>query len=81
MSTRLQVILTDEEAAAVREQAATEGVTVSELVRQTLRAARRRHATGDVEHRLAVVRSAAEHAFPTADIDQMLAEVERGYTG
>jgi hypothetical protein len=26
-----------------------------------------------------VVRAAAKHAFPTADIDQMLSEIEAGY--
>jgi hypothetical protein len=29
--------------------------------------------------KLAAVSRAAEHSFPTADIDQMLAEIERGY--
>jgi hypothetical protein len=27
------------------------------------------------------VRAAARHAFPTADIEQMKAEIERGYLG
>lgn len=80
MSVRLQVIVSDEEAAAVRALAAREGTTVSELVRQSLRASRRRWASGDVEQRLAVVRSAATHAFPAPDIDTMLAEIEQGYS-
>jgi hypothetical protein len=29
--------------------------------------------------KLEVVRAAARHAFPTADIDQMLGEIEHGY--
>jgi hypothetical protein len=33
------------------------------------------------ERKLAVVRAAARHRFPTADVDQMLAEIEHGYTG
>ena len=47
----------------------------------TLRAARRRGPGGDTSKKLAVVRAAARHAFPTADIPQMLAEIERGYLG
>jgi hypothetical protein len=26
-----------------------------------------------------VIRAAARHAYPTGDIDQMIAEIERGY--
>lgn len=35
--------------------------------------------TGRAQDRLRAVRAAARHAFPTADIDQMLSEIERGY--
>ena len=31
------------------------------------------------EAKLKAVRKATEYAFPTADIEQMLAEIERGY--
>ena len=80
MSKRLQVILTDEEMASVREEAARYGVTVSELVRQSLRDRRRATSSADPARKLAVVRAASRHDFPTADIDQMLEEIERGYT-
>jgi hypothetical protein len=43
-----------------------------------LRKARRSEPTGDVKKKLAVVRRAAALAYPTADIEQMIAEVERG---
>jgi hypothetical protein len=33
----------------------------------------------DVTAKLEAVRRAADHRFPTADIDEMLAESERGY--
>lgn len=46
-----------------------------EWVRQALRAA----PEGDPKKKLAAVRAAARHEFPTADIGQMLAEIERGY--
>jgi len=29
---------------------------------------------------LAAIRTAARHAFPTGDIDEMLGDIERGYT-
>lgn len=79
VSTRLQVVLDESELDEIRSVAARHGATVSEWVRQALRQARREEALGDVEHRLAAVRFAARHQFPTADIEQMLAETERGY--
>ncbi len=69
----------DEELAAVREAAAADGVTVSDWVRRTLREAQRRRPSGDVAAKLAAVRVAARHDFPTGDIDQMIQEIERGY--
>lgn len=81
MSKRLQVILTDDDALDLQGLAAREGVTVSEWVRRSLREARRRHTTGDVEHRLATIRAATVHEFPAPDIEEMLEEIERGYPG
>jgi hypothetical protein len=81
MSTRLQVVLSDEETTAVKEAAAREGVTVSEWVRRSLREANRRQTVGKVGERLSAIRVASELEFPTADIDDMLAEIERGYQG
>jgi hypothetical protein len=78
MSTRLQVILDDAELAEIRRAARRSHLTTSEWVRQVLRQARRAQPSGDVKKKLDVVRLAAEHAFPTADIDQMLAEIARG---
>lgn len=79
MSKRLQVVLDDEELEQIRAAAERRGMTMSEWVRQVLRRARRSDAGGDVERKLAAVRSAVQHSFPTGDIDQMLAEIERGY--
>ena len=56
-------------------------MTVAEWVRQSLRAARRRTPVADPKKKLDAVRASLRHSFPTADIDQMLAEVERGYLG
>ncbi len=56
-------------------------MSVAEWVRGALRAARRREPLGDTGKKLEVVRSAARHAYPVADIDTMLGEIERGYVG
>lgn len=79
MSKRLQVIFEDDEFNELRRSAQADGTTVSEWVRRTLRQARRADATGDVDAKLAVLRAAARHDFPTADIDETLADIERGY--
>jgi hypothetical protein len=76
---RLQVVMDEDELEAVRAAARERGVTVSEFVRETLREARRKVAGGDTERKLAAIRAADRHAYPTADIDQMLGEIERGY--
>lgn len=79
MSTRLQLLVDPEELREIQETAARHGMTVSEWVRRTLRAARRAEGGGDPARKLAVIRAASAHAYPTADIDQMLAEIEGGY--
>ena len=55
------------------------GLTTSEWARQTLRRAERGIAAGDSEAKLGAIRRAAAHRFPTADIEQMLHEIEGGY--
>lgn len=54
-------------------------MTVAEWVRQALRAARRNQPRTGANAKLEAIRAASQHSFPTADIDQMLAEIERGY--
>ncbi len=81
MTTRLQVLLEDQEIAEIRRVAAKHRLTVAEWVRQALRDARRGESLGDPRRKLAAVREAARHEFPTSDIDQMLDEIERGYGG
>ena len=81
MTKRLQVLLEEPEWREVQRAARSRRLTVAEWVRQALRAARRREPSGDLDRKLAVVRAASRHAFPTADVDQMLAEIERGYLG
>jgi hypothetical protein len=79
MSKRLQVLLDESELRDVREAADRQGIPVSEWVRRALRDARRREPRGDLDQKVRAIREAAGHSFPTADIDEMLAEIERGY--
>ncbi len=81
MSKRLQVIVEDSELRAIRRVAQAHGMTVSEWVRQALRDARREAVGGDPDKRLATVRAAARHSYPTADIGEMLEQIESGYIG
>ena len=81
MSKRLQVLFDHLELREIRRTAKAQRMTVAEWVRQTLRAARRRQSSGDVAPKLAAIRAAAQHDYPTADIDQMNEEIERGYLG
>jgi transposase-like protein len=79
MSIRLQVVMESAELEAIRAVARERGMTVSEWVRETLRKARRESSTGDADRKLAAVRAADGHGYPTADIDQMVAEINLGY--
>jgi hypothetical protein len=81
MSQRLQVLLDESELAEIRKVARRHKLTTAAWVRQVLRAARRAEPGADAKKKLAVVRAAARHRFPTAHIDQMLTEIERGYLG
>ena len=79
MSKRLQVLLEEDELRAIRRVARARQLTVAEWVRGALRSAREDEPAAPPERKLAIVRAASRHAFPTAEIDQMLAEIERGY--
>lgn len=79
MSKRLQVLVDEPELREIQRAARAGRVTVAEWVREALRAARREEPRATPERKLAVVRAAARHDFPTADIGRMLEEIERGY--
>ena len=79
MSKRLQVVLDEAELRELRRAARRNGVTLSRWVRDALRAARETLPSGDRGRKLEVLRAAARHRYPTADMGQMLAEIERGY--
>jgi hypothetical protein len=52
---------------------------VAAWVRLALRTAYRQRPAPDVNKKLAAIKAATRHSYPTADIDQMLAEIEQGY--
>jgi hypothetical protein len=79
MSVRLQVLLPDEELAEIRQLAEQEDLSVGEWVRRTLKDARARKSLRDPGHKLNALRKAAGCSYPTADLDQMLSEIEKGY--
>ncbi len=81
MSQRLQVLLDEQELAEIRRIARRQRMTVAEWVRQALRQARRSEPSGDPRRKLAVVREAARGEYPTADLPEMLRQIERGYAG
>jgi predicted transcriptional regulator len=79
MTKRLQVLLDDEELLTIQQLAKARHTTTAEWVRGALRVAVEVETRPASAVKLAALRRAAVHAFPTADIDQLLAETERGY--
>jgi hypothetical protein len=81
MSKRLQVLLPEREMSEIQRLAKREGLTVGEWVRRTLREARAGRPVIEPETKLKAVRQGAKYSFPTADLEQMVSEIERGYQG
>lgn len=79
MSKRLQVLLDEDELAEIQELARRRHQTTAAWVREALRLARDSASRPDMRQKLQAIREAAEHQHPTADMDQMLEEIERGY--
>jgi hypothetical protein len=79
MSKRLQVLLKDPEYREIQRAARSRNMSVAEWVRQALSLVRRSEPSGNLTKKLEAIRTAARHEYPTADIDRMLAEIERGY--
>ncbi len=79
MMKRLQVLFDDDELREIQRLARRSRMTTADWVRRSLRAAREAESASDVGQKLAAVRAAAAHAFPTADIETMTEEIERGY--
>jgi len=78
VSSRLQVLLPPEELADIQRIARRENLSVGEWVRRSLREARSGKPVTGPEKKLKAVRRAVNYAFPSGDIDQMLAEIGQG---
>ena len=79
MAKRLQVIVQDPEYREIQRIARSRRMSIAEWVRQALASARRVEPTSEVGKKLEIIRAAARHNYPVSDIDQMLADIERGY--
>lgn len=69
----------DAEYAEIEEFAERQGETVSQWVRAVLRTARAEQPRQKQARKLAAIRNALTHEFPSGDIEQILEETERGY--
>jgi hypothetical protein len=78
MSKRLQVLLEEPEYRGLVRIARARGMTVSEWVRHALREAAREEPSANRGRKLAAIRAAATCSHPAGDIDEMLAEIDRG---
>ena len=78
MSKRLQIVVSEPEMTSLRQAALRTGLTVSEWARRALRRARDEHAGPTAESRLRALDRALACNHPTGDIDEMLADIERG---
>ncbi len=72
-------MIDDAEYRRLQQVAKRKQMTISEWARHALRVAAAEEPTGSGDKKLAVIRAAARRAAPTADIEQMLAEIESGY--
>ena len=79
MSKRLQVIVDDGEYRDLQRVARRHKLTVSEWVRRAIRELAQREPAHGPDRKLGVVREAALGSYPTADIGDMLKDIERGY--
>ena len=78
MAKRLHVILLDSDYREIQRMARSRHMSTAEWVRQALDAARRREPASTVGKKLAVIRVAVRHEFPSGEVDAMLAEIENG---
>jgi hypothetical protein len=81
MTKRLQVLLDDEELADIQELPRRRHQATAAFVREALRAARDTAAYPEAGRKLRAVRTASGYEYPIAEIDVVLAEIERGYLG
>jgi hypothetical protein len=78
MSTRLQIVVSEDEARQLRKSARRAGLTLSEWARRALRRAQRAQLAATPEQKVRALARALACGHPTVDIGGMLAEIERG---
>lgn len=81
MTKRLQVLLEEDELIEIRRAARRRRMSVAEWVRSALRQARAADAGRPAAEKLRVVRAGIRHEYPTGSIEEIVAEIERGYSG
>lgn len=79
MTKRLQVLLDDEELADIQRHARQRHQTTAAWVREALREVRERAQDENAARILRVIEETSKYSHPVGDIEQMLAEIERGY--
>ena len=78
MSMRLQVVLEEKEIRELRRCAGREGLTLSEWARRALRRAQRAQLGPSKESKLQALQRALQCGHPTAEINDMLEQIESG---
>jgi hypothetical protein len=79
MTKRLQVLMDDSELREIQRLARKQRLTTADWVRRELRAAAAEQQRPDAGTKLRAIDEASAHDFPAPAIDQLLAEIERGY--
>ncbi len=78
MSTRLQIIVNEEEAQGYKRAAARQRMSLSQWARKILRNAARTQPGPTAEEKLSALDRALECHHSSGDIDQLLREIEKG---
>ena len=73
-------MLDDGEYRELQKTARKSDMTVSQWVRAAIAAMRNSQPHYETRHKLAAVREAVTHSYPSGDISQMLDEIESGYS-
>ncbi len=75
----MQIILNDDEMTEIKKLAKQEKMTVSAWVRRAISHEKRERPIQQVKKKLELVRRSSQFQYPTADIENMLADIETGY--
>lgn len=79
MTKRLQVLFDDEELAEIQRLAKGQRKTTAAWVRDALRVARAGDAYPEPEPKLRAVRESMTYSYPTGEVAELLADIQRGY--